>query len=406
MEEESAGLKRMKVLLIGDGRQALPFLRALKRAGHHVAIACQGRLSIPYFSRYPDRRLLWANYSQDPGTFTSQLLCYLRRHRPDVTLALEDIPAGILSRNKAQALRYTHVSVPDPEVFDLAADKAKTMAFCMANDIPCPRTYFPDYQDLESILALAPMPLMVKPRRGIGAIGLHRVYSGEELRKHYPLLRERYGELIIQELIPLEGGTQFQAEAFLSADSKMKACLVIAKPRFFPVTGGTSSANVTIWRPDIQQTVRRLLEGIGWQGAADVDLILDPRDNVPKVLEINPRVTAGIKIGFVAGIDYADLDLRLATGRPVPEIPSYRLGVCLRNLSMEALWYLFSDRQARRSSRPPFFHFFGRDVYYQNFGLDDPMPAVGFLLSRIVKFSSPQAWKAKLGKDLGGTRAG
>ena len=177
--------------------------------------------------------------------------------------------------------------------------------------------------------------------------------------------------------------------------------MVIAKPRFFPVTGGTSTANVTIDRPDIQDSVRRLLEGIGWSGAADVDLMLDPRDNVPKILEINPRVTAGIKIGFAAGIDYADLHVRLAMGRPIPAIDGYRLGVYSRNLCMDTLWYLFSDRQTRRSARPAFFRFLGPDVVYQTFSADDPGPLAGFVLGMVRKYASPSAWKAKLGRDLG-----
>ena len=234
----------------------------------------------------------------------------------------------------------------------------------------------------------------------MGAVGLHRIETPEALRRHHEAIRQKHGELLIQEFIPLEGGTQYQAEAFLDADSRMKVCLVIAKPRFFPVTGGTSSCNVTIHRPDIQENVRRLLEGIEWTGAADVDLILDPRDNVPKILEINPRVTAGIKIGFAAGIDYADLHVRLAMGEPIPRIDSYRLGVTLRNLCLDVLWYLFSDKSSRRSARPAFLNFLGRDVVYQTFSADDPMPLAGFILGMIRKYTRPGAWKTKLGTDL------
>ncbi|MDP7637871.1 MAG: ATP-grasp domain-containing protein, partial [Phycisphaerae bacterium] len=153
-------------------------------------------------------------------------------------------------------------------------------------------------------------------------------------------------------------------------------------------------------RPDIQDNVRRLLEGIGWKGAADVDLILDPRDNVPKILEINPRVTAGIKIGFAAGIDYADLHVRLAMGRPIPVIDRYKLGVYSRNLCMDVLWYLFSDRRARRSAWPPFFKFFGKNICYQTFGADDPLPLLGFALCNVRKYANRRVWKTKLGRDF------
>ncbi len=397
---KSTARRRLHVLLLDGGRQALPFLKSLKRSGHHVAVACVNRLAVGYLSRFPDRRLLWPDYFADPEGFTDVMMQYLCRHRPDVTIAVGDVSAGIIARNKPDITRYTRVGVPNAEVFDLAADKAKTMAFCMENDIPCPKTYFPDEEDLEEIIAKVPFPVMVKPRRGIGAIGLHRFETPEELRKHYEALNARYGDLLVQEFIPLEGGVQFQAEAFLDGETKMKTCMVILKPRFFPVTGGTSTANLTIDRPDIQENVRRLLEGIGWSGAADVDLIQDPRDKVPKILEINPRVTAGIKIGFEAGIDYADMHVRLAMGEPVPAIDRYKLGVYSRNLCMDILWYLFSDRQARRVTPIPFFKFFGPDVCYQTFRADDPLPLAGFVLGMLRKYARPSKWKAKLGWDI------
>jgi predicted ATP-grasp superfamily ATP-dependent carboligase len=327
-------------------------------------------------------------------------LDYVHRHRTDVTLALGDVSAGIIAGHKPELIRRTAVTIPDWEVYEQAADKAKTMAFCMKNDIPCPRTFFLDQDDSEGVIDRLPFPLMVKPRRGIGAVGLHRIDTPQDLRRHYPRLRQQYGELIVQEFIPLEDGMQYQAEAFLDQHSRMKVCMVISKPRFFPVTGGTSTANMTIARPDIQQTVQRLLEGLRWSGAADVDLILDPRDGKPKVLEINPRVTAGIKIGFAAGIDFADLHLRLATGRPIPQTDSYKLGVYSRNLCMDILWYCFSDRRSRRSTPLPFFRFFGRDVCYQTFSADDPMPELGFILGMLRQYAKTETRRAKLGTDL------
>lgn len=392
---------RLRVLIVDDGRMALPFMKSLKLAGHHVTVACGSRLTTGYFSRYSDRRVVWVDYVTHPEEFAARMVEYVRRHRPDVTLAVGDNSVQMVVRNRDKMTPWTRLAVPEEKTYDRAADKARTMAFCMENGIPCPMTCFPEREDLETIIQKLPFPVMVKPRRGTGAVGLHRMDTPEELRRHYETIKQRHGDLLIQEFIPLVGGTQYQAEAFLDADSRMKVCLVISKTRFFPLTGGTGTVNVTIRRPDIRESVRKLLEGIEWTGAANVDLILDPRDNVLKIIEINPRVSVGIKIGFVAGIDYADLYVRLATGRPIPQIDSYKLGVCLRNLCMDSLWYLFSDRKARRSTWPPFFNFFGENVVYQTFAADDPMPLAGFILGMIRKYARPSIWRAKLGRDLG-----
>ena len=383
----------------GDSRQGLPFMRSLKEVGHYVIIVCPWRCCPGYFSRCADKRLIWPDINSDEQGFYEALLDYVTNNEVDVVLPLGDVSAHLVSYHKKELAKYVALPVPDYKVFMRAADKSWTMKFCMKHGIPCPQTYNAEKEDLEEIIGNVPFPVMVKPARGIGAVGLHRFDRPEQLWQKYSVIRNKYGPLIIQEFIPLTG-TQFQAEAFCNADSKMKVCMVIGKPRFFPTTGGTSTCNVTIHRPDIEENVRKLLEGIKWVGSADVDLILDPRDNVPKILEINPRVTAGIKIGFEAGIDYADLQLRLALGKNIPVINSYKLGIVLRNLCLDILWYKYSSRIARTRTKPPFFQFFGKNVKYQTFRIDDPLPLVGFILSNLVKYTKPGVWAQKTGDDL------
>lgn len=391
--------KKRVLILDGDSRQALPFMRSFKKSGHHITIVNPWRLCPGFFCRYANERLIWPSISIEKAGFYESLLKYVRADRSDVILALGDETAILIAENHTEVTKYVHTPVPAIDTLIRAADKNKTMVFCMDNNIPCPKSYNPQMKSLDEIVSLINFPAMVKPARGIGAVGLHKLESAESLRKHYHYLKQKYGDLQIQEFIPLTG-TQFQAEAFCDKDSKMKVCMVIAKPRFFPVTGGTSTCNVTIERPDIVESVRRLLEGIKWIGSADVDLILDPRDNVPKILEINPRVTAGIKIGFDAGIDYADLQLRLALGQEIPEIKEYKLGIVLRNLCLDILWYKHSSKENRKETKPPFWQFFGKNIKYQTLRVDDPLPFLGFVFSNVIKYRRPGIWASKLGTDL------
>jgi len=389
----------MHVLILDQGRQSLPFLKAIKSAGHFVTIVCLSKLSEGYFSKYPDKRLIWPNYHDDPIGFKNGLFEFLRKNKPDVTLSLGDTSSEIIACNRTQILKYTNVTVPPQEVFFMARDKRKTMAFCMKNNIPCPKTFQIDPSDLQIVSSKLNFPVMAKPAKGIGAVGLKRLNTHKELWDYFSKNSKKFknNDLLIQEFIPQKNGMQYQAEAFLDADSKMKACMVIEKPRFFPVTGGTSTANVTVYRPDIVEITRKLLEGIKWIGAADVDFILDPRNNIPKVIEINPRVTAGIKIGFLAGINYADLHLRLAKGLEIPEIKSYQTGIYSRNLIMELLWYFSASKEMKKNTKPSFFKFFGSKITYQTFSIDDPLTGLGFFLGMIRKYSKLKKWREKLG---------
>ncbi len=387
--------QKLSILILDQGRQALPFLRSYAKAGYHTTVICNTRLSESYFSRYPDKRLLWPSYMVDRNGYESRLFEYLEANRPEVTISVGDITADILSKNKERITRYTHITSPDYPVFLRAADKLNLMQYCMKNNLPSPRTYDLNDATLEDIPNMLEFPVIVKPNRGLGAIGVERYNSFDELVIGYRKLKAAHGNLIVQEFIPQDGGMQYQAEAFVDANGRVKVCMVILKPRFFPVNGGTSTANVTIRHPDIEKTTVDLLEGLNWKGAADVDFILDPRDNTAKILEINPRVTAGIKIGFTAGIDYADLHIKLALGQDIPEITEYKLGVYCRNFFLETLWFLFSDMKMKRTTRPSFFRPYGGKVVDQIFSWRDPLAGIGFFLHMLKKYLNIKNLKAK-----------
>lgn len=390
--------KKLHILLLDQGRQSLPFLKSYARSGHHIVVVCNTRLSESYFSRYPSKRLLWPSYMKDRPAFERKLMDYLKNEQVDLTVSVGDVTSDILAKNREEIIKYTRITSPDYNTFVEGADKLKLMQYCMAHELPCPRTYVLNSDTMEKVNDLLEFPVIVKPTRGVGAIGVIRYDSLDELSLVYSKLLEDYGEMIIQEYIPQEGGMQYQAEAFVDENHQMKVCMTILKPRFFPVNGGTSTANVTIDHPEIEETTRALLEGLKWKGAADVDYILDPRDQKAKILEINPRVTAGIKIGFVAGIDYADLTLKLAFGDDIPAIENYRLGVYCRNFFLEVLWFLYADKKMRKDTQPPFFKPYGRYVVDQLFSWSDPLAAMGFFLNMIRKYLNIKNFKAKFHK--------
>jgi len=391
-------MEPLQILVLDQGRQALPFLKSLSKAGHKVICVCHNRTNEVYLSRYPSKRLIWPSYVTERLAFELRLMNYLKENNIDITLSVGDISSDILSKNQEAIKKNTRITSPDYSTFLRASDKLNLMNYCMLNKLPCPKTYDLNEDNANNIEELIGYPVIVKPTRGVGAIGLVRFDKHEELVGQYKALTNKYGSLIVQEYIPQENGMQYQTEAFLDAEAKMKVCMVIEKPRFFPVRGGTSTANVTINHAEIRKITKELLEGLKWVGAADVDFILDPRDNVIKILEINPRVTAGIKIGFVAGIDYADLHLKLALGEEIPPIEDYKLGIYCRNFFLESLWFLFSDCQMKKKTRPSFFKLFGKDMVDQVISFDDPLTGLGFFLGMIRKYTSIHNFREKFHK--------
>ena len=118
------------------------------------------------------------------------------------------------------------------------------------------------------------------------------------------------------------------------------------------------------------------------QGEMGVDLMLDIRDNVAKVIEINPRPVHGIALGFIAGVNHAQQILEDAFGLEVTPMEVTKPKAASRIGQTDVLWFLSSKDRFKRLS----FQLGYKPVKEQMFYWDDPMPWFAFLWSGIKDF--------------------
>ena len=383
------------LVLDGDARQSLPVMRALRAGGHEVTVACESRLSVGWMSRYPHRRVRLPSPEHAPEAFVERLLELVRGADYDLVMPLFDLCGHLVAEHKATLEAHSRVALVDHDVFMLARDKANTMRLCQEHGVPCPRTWFPESQPIESLRDEVSYPVLVKPRISHGAVGIARVTEPAQLASTYEQVAAKYGPCIVQEFVP-QDDIQYKAQLLRDKEGLIRAAVVFNKLRYFPIGGGTSSINQTVAREDIVQSGTRLLEAMQWVGYADIDYIQDPRDGVAKVMEMNPRVTGSAKIAFEAGVDFADLMVRLYLGQPLPTYREYRVGVTMRYLPLDILWFLYSPERFR--ARPSWFKFFGRDLCYQVLSLRDPGPFLAIALGGLRRLMSPRVRAEKLGR--------
>ena len=252
--------------------------------------------------------------------------------------------------------------------------------------VPHPETVY-DMDSVEKILSSGlRFPFVIKPRIGYGGIGFHVIRDEAGLREVFDRTVERCGPMVVQEYIP-QTGRQLQCQVFLDADGEAKSAVLFDKTRWYPVTGGSSCCNTTLHDEKVTGNCVRLLKAIGWRGYADIDMIEDPRDGLAKVLEVNPRVTGGVKICFLAGVDVARQIVELAMGLPVTGYPDYRDGVRLRYMHTDLLWLLKSPDRFR--TKPGWFDF--RRTSDQIFSLRDPWPWFTYSIQAVKKYRREMA---------------
>jgi predicted ATP-grasp superfamily ATP-dependent carboligase len=233
-------------------------------------------------------------------------------------------------------------------------------------------------------------PIVVKPRKGFGAIGFHKIDDENQLKVLCDALKNDVSSYVFQEYIP-QTDIQYKIAIFIDELNEIKSACVYAKNRWFPIDGGSSTCNVTVDRPDIVETCTKLLKTMEWRGAADIDLIQDPRDGVAKVMDFNPRISGSVKIAFEAGVDIARQILQLAFDEPVVQCTTYKKNVCLRCIHTDLLWFLKSEN--RFKTNPSWFSW--KNTSDQIWSWRDPLPFFTFSLQAIMKYKREMKKRAR-----------
>ncbi len=371
----------IRVLLIeGRARQVMPLMKSLRELGCHITTYNSSRLDMGYASRYPNNKLLrYCNAGDADGTYRA-IKAELETGRYDLVIPLNDFVAIILAEHKRELQKHVAIAVNDWDVFQCASDKLQTMKICMDHQIPCPRTHIAEDPLTDLSRMQLQYPVCIKPRTGFSAVGFRKIDSPDELEKIVRSSVEKYGPCLVQEYIP-QTDLQYKAELFLDKHGEVKSACVFAKVRWYPVDGGSSTLNVTVHRPDIVESCTRLLRAIKWRGYADIDLIQDPRDNVAKIMEINPRITGSVKICYAAGINFSQQILQDYLDEEITPFPDYPEGIYLRYLHTDILWFLKAKDRFR--SKPSWFNF--TNSVDQIWAPDDPLPFFTYSLQGLAK---------------------
>lgn len=381
-----------KRVLILDGQavQTLVVAKMLVRHKYEVYLFCDDKWTYGYHTRYA-RRAVIAPDVRDREAYKRYLIDFIADNKIDVLIPMTDETARLLSIEKEVLSSIVRFIMPDFEVFERGYDKQQLMALCASNGFPHPRTL-----DLETELNGAVefiYPALIKPNHMTGGRGMTLVNSYDEFDKVYPVIRESYGPCHLQEFIPM-GGRQLKVQLFFAHDGDTIATSVIHKQRFYPENGGSSCCNVTIKDDALTSLCASVLRKIGWIGFADFDLIEDPRDNVIKIMELNPRVPACVKSAIESGADYATLIADASLNRPLSQF-GYDPGHQLRHIGFELLWFMYSKN--RFKTTPNWFRFFGRNLSFQDFSWCDPLPFFFGSVGNLKKQLNPQFRKVKSG---------
>ena len=374
-------------VLVTDGhwRKTLAVVRSLGRKGVHVTVGERTSLNTSFFSKYCSRRIVYPSPKRYPDQFIDFITKEIKRNHYECVYPMEEGTLLLLAQHRSEISKYTYLLIPDSQKIEFVRDKGSLLRFAEAHGIPIPRTIY----SLENLAPdMVQGPAVIKPRISSGSFGIAYVKRKEDLRPLYQKIHARYPFPLIQEWVPDGGGT-FGFSALLDETSNVKATFIHKKMRMYPVQGGPSTLREGVEHPRIMELGISLLKSLKWVGVAMVEFKVDPRDGIPKLMEVNPRFWGSLHLAILSGVDFPYLILKMARRDQFGPVLSYTMGKRCR-------WLLFGDilhflkNPKRFHLRPSFFHFFDPETSYDIICKEDPLPILGAMATFSTFFYDPE----------------
>jgi predicted ATP-grasp superfamily ATP-dependent carboligase len=363
-------------VLVTDGhfRKTLAVVRSLGRKGVQVTVGERTLLNTSFFSKYCARRLIYPSPRQAQNQFIEFLLEEIKKNRYDCLFPMEEETLLLLAKYHSEISQYTYLLSPDLKKIEFVRDKSVLMQFAEKLGIPTPRTFHIS-PSLPLPFDSIPIPAVIKPRISSGSLGIVYVKKKEDLMPSYERVHERFPFPIVQEWIP-DGGGVYGFSALYDETSNVKAAFVHKKLRMYPIQGGPSTLGEGVEHPQVMEMGLSLLKSLDWVGVGMAEFKVDPRDGMPKLMEVNPRFWGSLQLAIVSGVDFPYLILKLAKKESFEPILHYAVGKRFRWLLLGDLLHFF-DNPHRFHLDPSFFDFFDRDTFYDVLSKDDPLPFLG-----------------------------
>ncbi len=249
-------------------------------------------------------------------------------------------------------------------------------------------------------------PVVLKPamrmeRNAFTSSKAWRADSRDELVKLYREAALLVGrdEVVVQELIPGGGETQFSYAALWHANAPVVE-MSARRTRQYPIEFGHTSTFVEVVDNDVVKVAgRKLLSSIGFEGLVEVEFKFDVRDRSYKVLDVNPRTWSWLSLCGDSGPDLALLMRDIALGKPVDPLPA-QAGHAWVHLSKDIIVgaQLFFRREL---SIGAYLKSLRQKLTFAAFAWDDPLLAI----LELPLFAHRMVYRALLGKRDGADRS-
>jgi len=263
------------------------------------------------------------------------LLKYSLENQIDCIIPLFDLDLPVLADLKEVFLRdKIHIIVADKWICEMANDKWQTQSFLKVHGFPTRPSFLTLSDCLHSLKkGKAAFPFFVKPRWGMGSIGLFKAEDLRELEFYFLKVSKEIQNsylndiskadqsVLIQEGFP---GKEYGLDIINDLDGNYLTTIVKEK---LAMRSGETDVAITIDEPILVALGKKIAGIARHPGNMDVDVFFDGVD--PFILEFNPRFGGGYPFSHQAGANLPQVIVDCLLGKEI-KVKQYlqpRMGV-------------------------------------------------------------------------------
>ena len=192
------------------------------------------------------------------------------------------------------------IACGDYEAVSRLANKREMVKAAKDCAIPVPKTVLPrDESDVAEFAKNGEFILKIKT--GSSGRGTYVVKDFSQYSKLKKAVGFEEEEIVVQEFV---SGKQLSVSAISNESFDFIASFVYERLRFYPHPFGPASYLKSCESEDSLRFSEKLVREVRYAGVVNFDYIVDERDEVPKLLDVNPRFWGSVNAAKLCGVDF------------------------------------------------------------------------------------------------------
>jgi len=367
------------VVLLGGAHGALAMARSFGRLGIAVALITNDH-PLPRWSHFVQRQFDWAGPDAPDAAGVLLTLAAAYGFAGWLLIPCGDAEVKLVA-SEQQRLGTTFRLFGSPwDSLNILCDKQLLAQRAREVGIAVPRS-FRVRSEAEAATAEIAFPVVLKPAQRLTwntftRAKAWRANTRSEFVTRYRDAAELVGadNVVVQEMIEGGGETQFSYAALWHRGAPVME-MTARRRRQYPIEFSYTSTFVEVCPNEaVRQASLKLLSACNFEGLVEIEYKFDAREQIHKILDVNPRPWSWISLCDAAGLNLAAAMRDIISGQPVrPATARTNVAWVHTTRDIVAALQLIARDQL---DIDVYLASLKRRLAFSTFALDDPMPAL------------------------------